>query len=26
VRDFDAYQYAPGETLRPDLFVEGRQG
>jgi len=24
VRDFDAYQYAPGETLTPDLFVAGR--
>jgi len=24
VRDFDTYQYAPGETLTPDLFVAGR--
>ena len=24
VRDFDAYQYAPGEMLTPDLFVAGR--
>ena len=24
LRDFDAYQYAPGETLTPDLFVAGR--
>ena len=26
VRDFDAYQYAPGETLTRDLFVQGRKG
>jgi hypothetical protein len=24
LRDFDAYQYAPGEKLTPDLFVAGR--